>query len=65
MAELPISTIAIVIIFVVVAAIGLFFIFSGFTNANTAGTFFNFSQNISTNASVTAGSESQIKPLFG
>jgi hypothetical protein len=65
MADLPISTIAIVIIFIVIAAIGLMFIFSGFTSADTSGTFFNFSQNISSNASVTAGSESQLKPLFG
>ena len=65
MAELPISTIAIVIIFIVIAALGLMLIFSGFTSADTSGIFFNFSHNISAYASATAGSESQIKPLFG
>ena len=63
MAELPMSTIAIVIIFIVIAAIALVFIFSSFQSSDTTVTFFNFTKNLSANATITAGSESQIKPL--
>lgn len=65
MAELPMKTLAIVIIFVVIAAIALVFIFSGWEGTSTSESLFNLSKNITSNATKVAGQESKLKPLFG
>ena len=55
MSELPIRTVAIIVIFIIVLAIGLIWLFSGFGTIDTTETFFNVSKNLSQNSSATVG----------
>lgn len=64
MSELPMRSVVIIIMFIIVAAVALIFIFSTFGSADMSSSFFNLSKNISENASNIAGQEAKQMPLF-
>jgi len=55
MVEFPMRTVMIIVLFIVVAAVALMYIFSTFREVSPTSTYFNFSQTMISNASVEGG----------